>query len=314
MRPYLFPLPWAEFRDAIRRYYRAGKTLRLAELAEQTDGQERIGGLLIATAISGLLYLVICFPALLLLSDTPIRTLFFLDLRTGLPASTQPIDYINALVDVGDASTLLAVLCLYGLIGVVAAVVMVSGGLVRLIIVANGLFWGYGLTAMIHNAWSENPPIELSVLNIAYLFLAYYLAHATTQLLGGPGYAKEKYAHLFSGLNGLFAGWLLSESYGSSALVLSGTLYLICSFVCIFAAERLLLPWVYTAKAWAEANSVDLEWIDDDPNFNALDIARAVAKSWRDDRAEITIAGTIFLLWPGIIAVVISALQFARPT
>lgn len=145
MRPYLFPLPWAEFRDAVRRYYRAGKTLRLAELAERTDGQKRIGGLLVATATSGLLYLTICLPALLL-SDTPIRTLFFLDLRTGLPTSTQPIDYINALVDLGDLGTLLAALCLYGFISLTAAIVMISGGLIRLIIFANGLFWGYGLT------------------------------------------------------------------------------------------------------------------------------------------------------------------------
>ena len=77
-------------------------------------------------------------------------------------------------------------------------------------------------------------------------------------------------------------------------MVLCGTLYLICSFAHIFVAEQFLLPWVYTAKAWASSVNVGIEWIDDDPNFSASEIAQDAAKSWRTDRAEIAIANATF--------------------
>ncbi len=308
MKPFLYWSPLSDALSELRRIYLSGKKLRAKENARCAIDHDNVGSNSVALFSSGLAFFVVCFPLLLIFSDSPMQSFFFLDLRDNLLSSYHPIDYLHTLIESGNISTVLAALCLYGLTGIVTAFVTVSGGLIRLVIVANGLYFGYGLTALVNNLLFLGPPIHFSALNVAYLFLAYYLAHAMTQLIGGSSYGKEKYAHLFSGLQGLFAGWLLSKGYGSSAIVLSGALYLVCSFVCMIVAEFLFLPWCYTLKAWAKTADADIEWFDNDPNIRLIDLFRAAAEVWRSNTKECLIFTAFYLAWPAVIAILFVAI------
>lgn len=159
----------------------------------------------------------------------------FFDLRFPLYShpSARPMVYAFAL--------------LYGLTGLVAGLLMISGGLPKLAITANGLYWGYHLTKyvsvdLLHLLSVDAFTGGLFNLKLAYILLAFYLSLALSNIMSRNEYSKERNSFLMSGLNGLFAGWLLGRGFGANSVMFSGMLYILLSYITIWVAESLLRP------------------------------------------------------------------------
>lgn len=93
-------------------------------------------------------------------------------------------------------------------------------------------------------------------LKLAYIILAFYLTLALSNIMSKNEYSKERNSFLMSGLNGLFAGWLLGRGFGANSVAFSGILYIILSYITIWAAEALLRPVleVFEAALGSEAD------------------------------------------------------------
>lgn len=132
---------------------------------------------------------------------------------------------------------------LYGTIGIVAGLTILSGGLPKLVVTANGLITGYYLTRFftsnILSLWRID---EISTgmfrYKILYVMLLYYSSEALTNILSKDDISKEKYKFLFQGMYGLISGWILSRGFGQNSAVFTGCIFITFTFVSIAFYER----------------------------------------------------------------------------
>lgn len=132
---------------------------------------------------------------------------------------------------------------LYGVTAIVMCLMVASGELTRLLITANGIFWGFWLTRFLAAdvfGIIELDPFSSRVFKfkIAYVMLIYYTCEALTAMYRGKDFSGEKYDHVFNGFGALASSWVLARGFGADATLFAGGIYLVCTFVCMFVAEK----------------------------------------------------------------------------
>lgn len=266
----------------LKRLFKHGRSIRIEKDERQDFEQAHTQEFVAVLMPSGLLILIIAFAWLFAISDTPIEALLLLDLPK--PDNTlEPLVYLRNLVQTSDLSTALSLVGFYGLICFLSALIVISGGLLRLLIASNGIWLGLILTSALSHYFVSVPDVIVSTFNIAYLMMAYYLARGLTPLIGGVGYGAEKFAHLFSGLNGLFAGWFLSQGFGAEAVILTGGLFLSCSFLMMITTERVLMPFFFALVALAEEHEIDIGFLHQEQTYSMSSIVLSIDRTWRQD-------------------------------
>lgn len=190
---------------------------------------------------------------------------------------------------------------LYGFIGIVAAIMIITGGLQKLVVTANGLLGGYYLTRFLSvevfgilsiDAFTSN----LFNLKIAYLFLIFYLAVSLTKLFGPNEYAKERYGFLFSGLGGLLSGWLLGRGFGADAAIFSGIIFYLTSFFAIWAIEIILRP-IFEV---IEVGIGEEYWksFARERSYSFSNLKRLAIEAYRADKIKFLVGFFITLIFP----------------
>lgn len=206
--------------------------------------------LAIPALIGGIIMTVLALPFAIMSAikagGDPIGIVFLQVAPSGLPPDFFDLRF--PLYSIPSARPMVyAFALLYGLIGLVGGLLIISGGLPKLVITANGLYWGYHLTKyisvdLLHLLNVDAVRGGLFKLNLMYIMLAFYLALALSHLASRNEYSKERNSFLMSGLSGLFTGWLLGRGFGANSVMFSGVLYVVLSYIAIWAAEILLRP------------------------------------------------------------------------
>lgn len=136
---------------------------------------------------------------------------------------------------------------LYGVIGIVLAIVLFSLGpnrLPNLVVTANGLYWGYFLTIYVSGNIFEIIEIDLidqMVLKIklAYIFLIYYIFESSKCIIKHPGLSKKKYETALDGLYIFIVTLILIKGFENDAMsILTGPIFLVCTFLTTLIAEQ----------------------------------------------------------------------------
>lgn len=168
------------------------------------------------------------------------------------PSALQlPFDYLAAtfpILSSGHVRPLAYALgTFYGALEITAALMLLSCGIPKLLIVSNGVYFGYAATAAIASGLMLVPATSVAgmafAVKLGFLMLGFYLSLVLPRLIGGRGYAKEKYETLFSGTYGLFSGWILARGFGADAVVFSGGLFLLLTFG-IMGVVEFLFSWL----------------------------------------------------------------------
>lgn len=190
---------------------------------------------------------------------------------------------------------------LYGIVGIVAGLMFITGGLQKLIITANGLFCGYYLTRFISVELLGILNIDaftgkLFNLKIAYLFLVFYIAGALKNLFGSDDYAKERFGFLFSGLGGLLSGWLLGRGFGADAAIFSGIIFYLTSFLAIWVIEMIIKPILEMIEIGIGKEAWEL--FSKERSYFFSDFYRLILSAYREDRKQFFVAFLITFLFP----------------
>jgi hypothetical protein len=149
-----------------------------------------------------------------------------------------------------NPQTLYAFGVLYGLCTLLLAFLSVlrKDGVLDLLITSNGLLAGYLATGWIgQSLYGMRLPVgSLHQLSFAYVLAAYYAAVGLIGVCDGWG-SIAKYQHVFLGVQGLLAGWILSRKFGGNAVLFGGLTFITCSFVAMVIVENTMiwpLKWV----------------------------------------------------------------------
>lgn len=302
-----------KFRRIIKRGWRDRKKSR-SKAPRTTAAPAETAALAIPMLVSGLLFALICIPWAIWLArhsgNDPLPTILLLQTPIELPA-----DFWRSLIPdfrrPGGTLLALSIGGLYGLIGVVGGIILLAGGLVRLVVIANGLFFGYLLTALIFGLSSlgSNDPLgRETVLQVAVLLLTHYLAHGIPILITADSYAREKYTFLFAGIQALFAGWLLTVAFGSESVLFAGATYLTCTFVMMALFERIVIPAYETLVHIAVRYDIVLK--DDEHEFSWPSLVATATTQQGAIQMEIWIATMGFVLFPVFVAAICWAWHF----
>ncbi len=147
---------------------------------------------------------------------------------------------------------------LYGVTAIVLAFILLSlriNRLANLAIISNGLAGGYFLTIYLSGYIFRIIEIDLVTqrmlyFKLAYIFLAYYIFEGMKNLITQEGLHRKKYETLFDGMYGITCTLLLIKGFGGSILsVLTGPLFLICSFLSSLLAEQTIGRVIYSFVA-----------------------------------------------------------------
>lgn len=84
------------------------------------------------------------------------------------------------------------------------------------------------------------PVGRLHQLSFVYVLAGYYTALGLIEVCGRWG-CLGKYQHMFLGVQGLLAGWILSRQFGQNAVLFSGLTFITCSFVAMLTVENTIL-------------------------------------------------------------------------
>jgi len=200
----------------------------------------------IGAAATAALYLGIFFPlAWLSASQVTTSPIDILLLQSAPPALSREFfgEVFPRFSDPAARPFVLALGVLYGFIALALPFVILAGGLTRLVIVANGIFAGYLLTAGVLIASGQLADLDAFSqrffhLKLVYLMLAFYVLRGAAALLGGETDTRARYDFLADGLYGLFAGWLLGRGFGTNAAFFTGVVYLGSTFLALWFCER----------------------------------------------------------------------------
>ena len=198
---------------------------------------------------------------------------------------------------------------LYGAIGLVAAAVLVTGGLHRLVIASNGVFFGYFFTA-----WTA---VQLDILpaeafdkkvlhfELGYVLLSYYMASALAIAFSRNELARARYDFVFSGSQAIAAGWILGRGFGPYAPVFAGLLYTACTFVTLTICETLFLK-VFRVGAAVAGASAKQAWpqLCEERFISYKQLHSSAGRAWRKNEIAIIVGSLLFLFWPiGLVVV-----------
>jgi hypothetical protein len=196
---------------------------------------------------------------------------------------------------------------LYGAVGVVGALVIAAGGVLRIAMMANGLFFGFYFTRFVATEALEILPrsaIEgrLLYFKLAYLMLSYYTAWALTALVSKDELAREKFEFSLSGGQALFAGWILSKGFGAAAAVYAGAVYLACTFVTLTASEMVFRR----LRRFARAVTDREDWgdLEEERYLPPRALVKVVKAAWTNERGVVVISATVNLAFPALVVAI----------
>lgn len=198
---------------------------------------------------------------------------------------------------------------LYGAIGLVSSCVFLAGGMQRLVVASNGVFFGFLSTAYAAVLFGVLPQAafdgRLFRAKLSYVLLSYYAASSLAALLSEDELAREKYDFLFSGTQALAAGWVIARGFGPDAGLFAGFLYLGCTFTTLAISELLfrrvfrILRALVGAAGWRAWEHMERERY-----ISLHQLKTGIRRTWREDRAALVAGTALFLVWPLAIAIV----------
>jgi len=221
------------------------------EKAQLTDATHL--GVIVGLSVAGLLHIVIFLP--LTLWSAANHSLNSVDvlLFTWLPevhwSSFNILTLLSTtmtkLVDFSNPSYMFAYIVFYGVIGITIVLVKVSnwrsGEWLKSPLVT-GLSIGYVLTIWIRHL-IVGVPFTSNVLfpsmnGLAYVFFLYCGLRLLLDVISQWG-IKLKYEYLIGGIQSIGTAWILSLIIGDQAIVLTGMIFFVCTFVATSVCEAI---------------------------------------------------------------------------
>jgi len=204
--------------------------------------QPVILGLVLGITITGFIYIAIFLP--LTLRYATLNNLNIVETLTMVhivkdSIGLNPLEKISLVFNITKPMYLFASGVLYGLLGILCMFLFLQlrkKKVIEVIIIANGLLIGYAVTIWINNLFSDTPVYLVSELSLAYIFILYYGLRILSDILTTTG-IKAKYDDLFNGLNSLGAAWILSQIFGTQAVIFTGITFFVCVFITTSAIE-----------------------------------------------------------------------------
>jgi hypothetical protein len=187
--------------------------------------------------VVGLLYIAIFLPLTLWSAAVhgldPIDVLLFARLLDDW-AELDILGKLNTLLN--NPSHLFAFGALYGAVSITIGLMIVflrKEGWLEILIMSNGLLYGYVLTIWIKHLLGTPLTSKLlfsSIFGFVYVFILYYVLRSLLDVISGWG-IRAKYEHLIGGIQGIGTGWILSRVFGDQSTVFSGMTFFICTFI-----------------------------------------------------------------------------------
>jgi hypothetical protein len=201
-----------------------------------------------AACLVGVAYLAVFLPITLSTSLNqnldPINILLFVGFHP-VPIGNEFVSGMKHLWSTSNEPFLYSFGVLFGIAGIVGALLNLSikrHGFTETAITFNGLLWGYALTVWIAFVLGVTPvPIQLTQLSLAYVFFIAYIARfAVTEIEQIGLGTKAKYDLLINGLAAVATSWVLSRELNEWAVVFSGIIFYLCTFLCTTLIELLV--------------------------------------------------------------------------
>lgn len=176
-----------------------------------------------------------------------------------------------------------------------------------MVITANGLLLGFNLTyalsgLLLDSGTEEELTYGVFQVKLAYIFIGYYVSVSIPYLLARNTYSREKFSTLFSGLFGIYSGFLLSQGLGSRSVLFTGILFLACVFASTLVIESILIPVLYTLRTALP----DKEWltIETDRHYSRQAMVSLFNRATlANDEFRVVLALSVF--WPPFIVLLV---------
>lgn len=197
-------------------------------------------GLIAGFSIVGLSYLIVFLP--LTLWNTAIHNLDYVDVLlfatlTNTSAKLGILGQINTLLDFSNMSHFFAFGVFYGIVTIIICVIMKmfvrKEGMNEIVIMSNGIFYGYALTIWVKyylGASLTSTVLLSSSLSFGYVLLLYYGLRSLLDVVSKWG-IRSKYEYGMGGIQSIGTAWILSRVFGDQAIIFSGVIFIVCTFI-----------------------------------------------------------------------------------
>jgi tetratricopeptide (TPR) repeat protein len=265
--------------------------------------------------IPSIIFVAICLPATIIFSDMNgfdwTKILFFNDLPNNMIMRkwiTLPLPIPGSSIRL---PLLFSFLTLYGIIGLIASLLIFSNSVIRIFLTSIGIFQGYNLVycGMLYSntlglTHYKLEPHKLFNLKLIYILLIYYLFEALSDLFTKKGFRGDKQRFFFPGAQVLITGWLLEKEFNNNAIILNGIAYLVCTFLSIYAFEKIItciLSFLKKIRIDYGQYGKFIKPIIFDSSY----LLYASKLSWKENKYLIIPGCLLIFLWPMVIYFVV---------
>ncbi len=135
---------------------------------------------------------------------------------------------------------------------------------------------------------------------LAYIMLSYYVSFAAAALLSHDEISREKLDFFSGGLQGLFAGWVLTTGFGDAGAVYAGALYIVCTFASFLLIEPLFRRLIWLLHAMSGAKQLPLA----EERYLSVPLALASARfAWSRARGVVWLVAAAWSAFPVFVVV-----------
>jgi hypothetical protein len=271
---------------------------------EFTDDELAIATRSTALLVVGTIYLMVFIPLTYFYctyhGSGVLRILLFFEFPKALPDNFFDSLFPRLLMD--EARPLLtALLSCYGMIAIIGSLLILTSDRIKLAVYANGLLQGFILTwiisgSILHTTISFKFNGIYVFSKFIYVMLAYYICVIVTDNFSGAHVSREKYNMLVGGIYGILSGWLLTHYFGGSAVIFTGGLYLLTTFLCMSFMEKILTT--YKDGMVILSGATTEEWSVIDRGYSLREMGRLLKSAGLRHRSLFLALTALFSIWP----------------
>lgn len=194
-------------------------------------------GLIVGLFVVGLLYVAFFLP--LTLWSASVQGLDFIDvlLFAHLKEASAGLGILGPLkMLLTNTSDLFAFGVFYGIVRLLNTLTRLSLTKTRKIelsIMSNGIVYGYALTIFVKYLLGTSISSSLlfsSMLDLSYVLFLYYGLQCFADTISRWG-IRLKFDYMIGGIQSIGTAWILSRVFGDQAIILTGVIYFICTFI-----------------------------------------------------------------------------------
>jgi len=177
--------------------------------------------------------------------------------------------------------------------------------LVEVVIMSNGLLFGYALTvtftALVFRQNISKNLMSWSQLRFVYVLATYYVLRSLTDIVAQWG-IRAKYEYAIGGIQSIITAEILARMYGPEAVVFSGLVFFLCTFVMTSVFEAT----IGRVVKWLGAV------LGEKPMASGISLGKLIKSSPRGFWRETGVATLIFALFPilvfGVVKLILASM------